>query len=89
MKTIPIDQIKVDMVDVDSSNVSKIGYNDEWIVLAVEMINGNLFYYLDVPKIHYNELLKCNTNIGRYEIKSIGSYLRLNLYGSYRFIQIR
>jgi hypothetical protein len=79
MKTIPIDEIKVEMVDVKSSNVAKIGYNKKAIILAIEMLNGNLYYYLDVPEIIYNQLLTA---------PAIGSYMWRNIKGKYRYVKI-
>jgi hypothetical protein len=79
MKTIPIDEIKVDMVSVESSNVAYIGYNTEAVILAIQMINGSLYYYLDVPIVVYEELLKS---------KIIGSYLCRNIKGKYRYVRI-
>ena len=88
MKTIPIDEIEVKMTSVNSSNVAKIGYSEEWIILAIEMLNGHLFYYLDVPKNVYDELLATQTNIPGHEITSIGSYMNRFLKGHYRFIEM-
>jgi hypothetical protein len=75
-----IDEINVDMVPVESSNVAKIGYNEKETILAFEMQDGNLYYYLDVPKLHYDNLLIC---------ASIGSYMHRNIKGNYRYIRIR
>ena len=88
MKSIAMDDIIVNMVDVNSSNVAKIGYNEEWTTLVIEMLNGHLFYYLDVPKNMYDELLATQTNIPGHEITSIGSYMNRFLKGYYRFIQM-
>ena len=88
METVPIDEIKVDMISVKSSNVARIGYSESAIILAIEMLDGNLYYYLDVPIEHYNELLHCNDSIPG-KIKSIGSYLHRNIKGKYRYIRIK
>lgn len=89
MEKIPVDQIEVDIVDVNSSNVSRIGYNKKWVVLAIEMLNGHLFYYLDVPIDIYDGLLHTQKAIAGVEITSIGSYMNLYLKGKYRFVQIK
>lgn len=80
MKTIPINEIKVDMVAVKSANVASIGHNAIEQILALEFINDTLYYYLDVPRYHYDELLR---------VPSIGSYLHRNLKGHYRYVRIR
>lgn len=80
--------IKISIVKVKSSNVQGIGYHDKYQILAIQMNNGKLFYYLDIPKKHYEGLLRCNQgNID--EIKSIGSYLHRNIKGYYRYTLIK
>ena len=81
-------ELKIEVIPVDSSNVSGIGYDTESQTLAIEMLDNHLYYYLDVPIEHYNGLLNCK-NAGRWEISSIGSYLHRNLKGSYRYVRIR
>jgi hypothetical protein len=83
-----IDTIEIDLIPVESSNVSGIGFNPESEILAIEMNDGHLYYYLDVPIKHYNGLLQCSKNIPG-TITSIGSYLHRNIKGHYRYIQMR
>ena len=79
--------IKIELVKVDSSNVAGIGYHDEFQIMSVEMLNGIIYYYLDIPKKHFTEMTKQNK--GRWNIKSIGSYLHRNVKGNYRYIRIK
>lgn len=80
------DIIEIKINKVESSNVSGLGYDDNSETMALEMINGNLFYYLDIPKIHYEEMIKCNKE--QVGISSIGSYLHRNIKGNYRYTRI-
>lgn len=80
--------VQVEMVAVESPNVAAIGYHSERVILAIEMNDGHLYYYLDVPIEHYEGMLKCNQNIPG-ELQSIGAYMRLNLKGNYRYIRIK
>ncbi len=77
---IAVADIPVEMVEVEASNVSKIGYNDKEKILGVEFNNETLYYYLDIPKEHYDEMLKC---------KSIGSYMHRNIKGNFRYIRVK
>lgn len=75
-----IDEISVQTMPVKSSNVAAIGFSSEYGILAVEMINGSLYYYLDVPKIIYDQLLSS---------PAIGSYMWRNVKGKYRYVRIK
>lgn len=79
MEIIPINEIKVNMVNVKSSNIARIGYNEKAVILAIEMLNSNLYYYLDVPRLIYEQLLTA---------PAIGSYFSINMKGKYRYVRI-
>lgn len=72
--------IKIEMENVESPNVSKIGFSEEFNITAIEMLNGSLYYYLDTPKSKFEGLRNAN---------SIGSYLHRNYKGYYRFLRIK
>lgn len=80
MKTIPISDITIEMVDVSAVNISKIGFSKEHLITAIEMLDGFLYYYLDTPEAEYIGLLKS---------ESKGSYLQRNYKGKYRYVKIR
>ncbi len=78
--------IEIERVHVESSNVKSLGYNDDRQIMALEMLDGIIYYYLDIPKIHFDEMIRCNKEgIG---ISSIGSYLHRNVKGNYRYVRI-
>jgi len=72
-------EIIIERVSVKSHNVKSIGYSDEYEIMAVEMLNEKLYYYIDIPKIHFNNILN---HI------AIGSYMNRNIKGKFRFIEI-
>lgn len=55
----------MDMVSVESSNLSGIGYNAQLEVLQVAFNDGRLYVYFDVPPEVYQELLRAPSH-GRY-----------------------
>jgi hypothetical protein len=55
---------------VDSSNISKIGYDEESQTLEVHFLNGGVYQYHTVPKSTYLALI---------EAKSIGGYFFKNI----------
>jgi len=62
--------ITMDMVDVKSNNISKIGYNQEKQILRVEFANTGLYQYSEVPKTIYDEMV-INESVGTYFSKNI------------------
>ena len=52
-----VDGNVVDMVAVESRNITYLGYNEENKVLAVEFLRGPVYVYKEVPKSTYEELL--------------------------------
>ena len=50
---------------VSSSLVESLGYDPEKEVLEVELENGRVYRYRDVPQSTYNELIEADS-IGRY-----------------------
>lgn len=77
---------EIETIEVVSSNVAKLGYSDKYKIMVVTMQNGNMFMYKDIPRIHFDEMIKCNKN--GTGISSIGSYLHRNVKGHYRFEQV-
>ena len=78
--------IKIKRTEVKSSNVLSLGYDDDESIMAIEMIDGHIYYYIDIPKKHFTEMIKCNKE-GR-GISSIGSYLHRNVKGYYRYVRV-
>jgi len=79
--------IEIKRQKVESSNVASLGYHDEFQIMALEMLNGIIYYYLDIPKKHFNEMT--NPNGDGICHPSIGSYLHRNVKGNYRYVRIK
>lgn len=62
-----------------SSNVAKIGFDNNNSILEVHFLNGSVYQYFDVPS-HVWESFK--------NADSIGSYLAQHIKGQYRYSRI-
>ncbi len=78
--------VKIERIQVESSNVASLGYHDERKIMALEMLNGVIYYYLDIPKEHFTEMT--NPKGDGVCHPAIGSYLHRNIKGKYRFTRI-
>ena len=77
---------EIETINVESSNVTSLGYSDKHKIMIVTMQNCNIFLYKDIPRIHFDTMITNNKNsVG---ISSIGSYLHRNVYGNYRYEQV-
>jgi hypothetical protein len=70
---------KYNWVDVVSSNVEKIAYDDETKELLVGFKGGSKYYYVNVPKKLYEELL---------DSSSKGKFLNEKIKGDYGYGRI-
>jgi hypothetical protein len=66
-------------VQVSSSNVASVGYDDESRTLEIGFHNGSVYQYFDVPRAVYESLISAD---------SAGSYLHQNIKGVYRFARV-
>jgi hypothetical protein len=57
--------ITMDRVPVTSTAMLSTGYDPDSRVLEIELINGDIYQYLDVPKHVYEDLLSAESK-GRY-----------------------
>ncbi len=67
------------MINVDSSNVTAVGYDEDSDTLQVEFHNGGTYQYFDVP-VHLFEGLR--------DADSVGGFLAANIKGSYRYSKV-
>jgi len=81
------EDIVIERQGVDSSNVKSLGYNEEYSIMALEMLSDTLYYYLDIPKHHFDTMISWNKS--NVEISSIGSYLNRFIKGNYRYVRVR
>lgn len=65
----------MEMINVDSSNVSAIGYDADNAILKIQFKNGNLYEYYDVPQFEFDGLLNSDSK---------GNYGHQNIYNKYR-----
>lgn len=66
----------MDMHDVDSSNLQRVGYDPEDRTLAIEFKNGDTYNYEEVPEFVYEELMRSS---------SLGTYFHQNIRNTYSF----
>ena len=64
---------------VDSSNISSIGYDENSNTLEVEFHSGSVYQYFDVPLNVYN---------GFIEADSKGQYFAQHIKGYYRYVKV-
>lgn len=68
-----------DMVNVSSSNIESVGYDEGSQTVCVKFLNGSIYTYKGVPK-HEFEALK--------DAPSVGSYLHRNFKNVYPYERI-
>jgi hypothetical protein len=69
----------MDMINVASSNVASIGYDEDTATLAVQFLNGATYQYFDVPEAEFK---------GLRGAESVGKYLNEHIKGTYRFSKV-
>jgi len=69
----------MEMINVDSSNVASVGYDEDSSTLQVEFNNGSMYQYFDVPEHVFSELRDAD---------SVGGYLASNIKGTYRYSKV-
>lgn len=67
---------KIKMRAVSSSNIAKVGYDDQSKVLVVQFTNGTTYHYTMVAKADYLNMLAAD---------SIGKFFRKNIANKYKF----
>jgi hypothetical protein len=68
----------MDRYPVISTNLATVGYDDIAGMLEVEFKNGRVYQYLDVPRMHFDAILRAG---------SPGEYFNANIkpfYGAVR-----
>lgn len=70
---------EITMIDVSSSNIESIGYDEESMILRIKFLNSSIYDYKNVPKIEYDALLNAS---------SVGSYLNRNIKGVYAYEKV-
>lgn len=66
-------------VQVDSSSISEVGYDQQFSTLEVLFSDGKLYQYFDVPQ-HVHEALMTAPSVGKFfskEIRGVYRYARV------------
>lgn len=66
-------------IQVDSSNISSIGFDEESSTLEVEFHDGAIYQYFDVPLGVFE---------GLRDADSKGQYLAQHIKGYYRYVKV-
>lgn len=69
----------MNMISVDSTNISSIGYEDSTNTLYIRFNRGALYAYYDVPKHIFQNLLHSSSK---------GEYHAENIKNNYRYSRI-
>lgn len=69
----------MEMVNVSSSNVAAVGYDEDSATLQVAFNNGGLYQYFDVPEAVF---------VGLRDADSVGGYLAAHVKGTYRYSKV-
>lgn len=70
----------MELINVESSNINAIGYDESLGILEIEFNNGYAYEYYDVPSYEYDQLMAA---------ESKGKYANKNIYRNYRNNRIR
>ena len=65
----------MEMIDVSSSNILRIGYDESTALLIIEFKDGSSYEYYDVPQYEYDGLMIAESH---------GKYAHQNIYKKYR-----
>jgi hypothetical protein len=74
-----INEYGVEMVQVSSSNVQAVGYDDNSETLYVQFLNNSMYTYSGVPRSEFEALR---------DASSVGSYLHRNIMNSYPYTKL-
>lgn len=74
-----INKYGVKMIDVDSSNVRSVGYDESSATLYIQFSNNTMYIYKGVPIVEFEGLINA---------PSIGSYLHRNIKSLYPYERI-
>lgn len=66
----------MERVQVSSSSIAAIGYDESSSTLEIEFNNGSVYQYFDVPKSVYDDL---------WAAESRGAFLSKHIKGRFRF----
>lgn len=65
----------MEMIQVDSSNLAAIGYDENTSTLTIQFKSGAIYEYYDVPQFEFDNLMGA---------ESKGTHANQNIYKRYR-----
>ena len=74
------EQVKIDLMAVESSQIAKIGYDLSSKTLVVKFKKGAVYSYSEVPQKIFDEFMQAESK-GKYfhaKVKGIFKYLKLS-----------
>lgn len=72
--------MNVKMIQVNSSNIDSIGYDEQYEQVYVRFLNGSLYIYKGVPSYEFENFR---------DAPSLGSYLHRNFKNVYLYERIQ
>lgn len=69
----------MERVQVSSSNIASVGYDDKTSTLEIEFNSGHVYQYFDIPITMYEGLLSAG---------SVGRYFNETIKGIYRYARV-
>ena len=66
-------------IQVKSSNINSIGYDEDSSTLEIEFHSGAVYQYFDVPFAVYDGLMDADSH---------GKYLAQHIKGQYRYVKV-
>ena len=70
----------MERIKVVSSSLKSVGYDGDHQVLEVEFLSGNVYQYLGVPQLLYEQLMVAS---------SLGTFFSERIRNNFEFRQIR
>lgn len=75
---------EIELEEVKSSNIMRVGYDAESSVLVVEFKSGTKYFFSDVPAKEHKELVEAKPSIGAHfhaKIRSNDKYKATKMVG--------
>ena len=69
----------MDWISLESSNLSRVRYDENSITMEMEFQGGNVYQYFDVPKSIYDELLGASSK---------GKFFHSQIKGHFRYARV-
>lgn len=78
MTSVNAKKLSVELIEVNSSNIARVGFDKDTSSLFLEYKGGNLYVYSDVSLDIYNKLMSAD---------SVGRFVNEEIKGTYDFVK--